>query len=204
MEIKERGILMKGPLVLKTLADIKTQTRRLNGLERVNESPDDWAASFVFRGQVQFHNGPSHHPSPCSFPIKCPYGMEGDRLWVRESCHYSEFGMVHYRADMTEEQAEKFRWRPSIHMHRWACRLVLEITSIRVERLNDITEADAEAEGAEIAYYMIDDQPTGSYDEGFARLWESINGKGSWKNNPWVWVVEYRRIDSHKHRNAPA
>lgn len=78
------------------------------------------------------------------------------------------------------------RWRPSIHMPRWASRITLEITGVRVERLQDISEPDAKSEGA--------DNINGEYAEGFAVLWESINGPGSWDANPWVWVVEFRNV----------
>lgn len=87
------------------------------------------------------------------------------------------------------------RWRPSIHMPRWASRITLEITDVRVERLQDISEEDACAEGADQAEHL--DAPEGSYSftEGFRRLWKSIYGPGSWDANPWVWVVEFKRVD---------
>lgn len=89
------------------------------------------------------------------------------------------------------------KWRPSIHMPRWASRITLEITGVHVERLNDITEDDAEAEGAPRAWLDVDGntvnlgQPT--YKQGFARLWRDINGDESWGANPRVWIVEFKR-----------
>ena len=99
-------------------------------------------------------------------------------------------------------------WRPSIHMPRWASRITLEITDIRVERLQEISEDDAKAEGVEP--WVIGDgwreyglppdveaagtHPLRSARDSFASLWESINGPGSWKANPWVWVIEFRRV----------
>jgi hypothetical protein len=86
-------------------------------------------------------------------------------------------------------------WKPSIHMPRWASRITLEITGVRVERLQEISEDDAEAEGAGFEYCEIL-QCSGSYRGGYANLWERINGDGTWDSNPWVWVVSFRRLVS--------
>ena len=126
--------------------------------------------------------------------IRCPYGQPGDRLWVRESihvmqaCHDGDIGSVEYRADYHDELAAGIGWRPSIHMPRWASRITLEVVSVRVERLNEISPADCRAEG----------QPSGNNDIGvryeFGQQWQSINGPGSWDENPFVWVVEFKRV----------
>jgi hypothetical protein len=149
----------------------------------------------------------------------CPYGEVGDRLWVRETwCHaaddddrvkYNSEGNLdntccHYRADgnevrnidggETKSGLPKSPWVPSIHMPRWASRITLEITGIRVERLNVISSADAEDEGVTL---FGEDNRIGDetlYQAGFRKLWESINGEGSWKQNPWVWVVEFKVV----------
>jgi hypothetical protein len=104
---------------------------------------------------------------------------------------------LRYRAD-GEYQNERgtWRWRPSIHMPRWASRITLEITDVRVERLQDISEADAKAEGVS----MPDGTPTPpdfwSYQQEFRHLWEQINGPGSWNANPfWVWVIEFKKLE---------
>lgn len=138
------------------------------------------------------------------FPIlaMCPHGRPGDRLWVKETWGALPHMMggvqretLRYRAD-GEYQNERgtWRWRPSIHMPRWASRITLEITDVRVERLQDISEADAKAEGVS----MPDGTPTPpdfwSYQQEFRHLWEQINGPGSWDANPFVWVVTFRRI----------
>ena len=149
----------------------------------------------------------------------CPYGQPGDRLWVRESfceafSNYEEGGeqtTVYYRADGQEVVVDdgdgyaetnkdgtlKSPWKPSIHMPRWASRITLEITDIRVERLQDISEEDAQAEGAPLELGVLERTILGAkarYRSGFVRLWESINGPGSWDANPWVWCVSFKRV----------
>lgn len=160
--------------------------------------------------------------------IRCPYGQPGDRLWVRETWAPGDemvFGAakddpetVLYRADKAalhwDGKAmrtplntyafnwEAVGWKPSIHMPRWASRITLEVTGVRVERLQDISEADAIAEGIDmqprLAAYSREKgckwEPVGPI-EAYLNLWESINGHGSWGWNPWVWVVEFKRID---------
>lgn len=133
--------------------------------------------------------------------MECPYGQPGDRLWVRET-HYVESapgnwytGFILYKAN--DEHAPVSKWRPSIHMPRWASRITLEVVSVRVERLHDISEEDAKAEGvhsdAVVTADGSDYRGLFAYDR-FAELWQSINGTGSWDANPWVWVVEFKRI----------
>jgi hypothetical protein len=112
-----------------------------------------------------------------------------------------------------DNRAADRRWRPAIHMPRWASRILLEIVSVRVDRLQDISEADAWAEGCERGepwdngqgfFPALRDLGGGTYDgwddarEWYADLWESINGPGSWDANPWVWVVEFKRIDAQQ------
>lgn len=156
--------------------------------------------------------------------LPCPYGNRGDRLWVREAWQHSNHPLgpydadclVHYRADYLDDphgpDGEKspegrYRtWRPSIHMPRAASRITLEITGVLVERLNDCSEDDARAEGSDAIGITFRDDADGKphlieslggpYRDGYRILWESINGAGSWEANPWVWVVEFRRIES--------
>lgn len=148
--------------------------------------------------------------------ITCPYGQPGDLLWVRESTEEDCVGsasisrycadgapVLYSGCDDPEFNGSWAHWdyprlkRPSIHMPRWACRLLLEITTVRVERLLDITEADAQAEGvdgeaeAAAAGLPWHDNPR----RAFRFLWKRINGPDSWDANPWVWVVEFKRID---------
>lgn len=157
-----------------------------------------------------------------SHTVRSPYGCPGDRLWVRETCKAEELDdgsdgvryladdtFAHIRAGAEEAEAwhKLFHYRsqqgavvPSIHMPRWASRIMLEITGVRVERLQDISEDDALAEGidAEAGRNTLSfvgmREISGPVAE-FSVLWESINGPGSWDANPWVWVVEFRRIE---------
>lgn len=137
----------------------------------------------------------------------CPYGAPGDRLWVRETWAWDGAAsrLVEYRADWSCRRDPPGvrcehgpdRWRPSIHMPRWAARIVLEVTSVRVERLHAITPADAIAEGIRPAANSITiDCDTPNPADSYRSLWESINGPGSWRSNPWVWVLGLRRVTS--------
>ncbi|SBW75178.1 morphogenetic protein [Klebsiella pneumoniae] len=155
----------------------------------------------------------------CDFWHPCPFGAVGDRIWVRETfctvddTQYGGGKWVDYRAtpkfeashpagwDCAPNDAEALKWRPSIHMPRWASRILLEITDVRVERLNAISQEDAQAEGMELTGWRptYSDPDSGGevltpYDN-FAQLWESIYGEESWKANPWVWVIEFKRVE---------
>lgn len=153
----------------------------------------------------------------------CPYGKPGDRLWVRETwcgpvvdtdelkakradgwaqfrkpeyCQYRASGGCNEYFDESRDETVA-RWRPSIHMPRWASRILLEITAVRVERLQDISKEQAKAEGAPMELAELERTVLGAvatYRAGFARLWQSINGAESWSANPWVWVVEFKRV----------
>lgn len=165
--MKERPILFSAQMVRALLAGTKTQTRRALRPQPV----DPYTGRDLPAGA-----------RPDSLPA-CPYGVPGDRLWVRETwCNgMTEDGYdgVCYRA--SGDVCVEGRWRPSIYMPRWASRIVLELTSVRVERLHAITPADAIAEGV-------------SSLSAYRSLWESINGTGSWRSNPWVWVLGLRRV----------
>lgn len=128
----------------------------------------------------------------------CPYGQPGDRLWVRETFIADKGGVI-FRADEVAGR-EHYSWQPSIHMPRWASRITLEITAVRVERLQEISEEDSKAEGANrydpTAYFTVgqmgrDNISDWEFRSGFAELWSSVYG--TWSANPWVWVVEFRR-----------
>ena len=134
--------------------------------------------------------------------IKCPHGQPGDQLWVRETWMAFEEDRIHYRADYAfdpkgDEEAG-ITWRPSIFMPRWASRIQLEITDVRVQRVNDISELDAIDEGAgatPTAHLEWDGEPY-EYRKRFHELWDTINAKRGfgWDKNPWVWAITFKRI----------
>jgi hypothetical protein len=215
--MKERGIPFSAPMAIATLREVdpKTQTRRL--------LKSEWLRCLDIESDLE------------TVLARCPYGVPGDRLWGRE--HYRllpEFdgvppreaprGLVRYEADgdieslgedLPLEEAGRIigagfgKFRPGMFMCRWMSRITLEITGVRVERLQDITEEDAEAEGIRLlrgcdeeGYYLgfhwehvTEDQVL--YDtarDAYRGLWEQINGAGTWDTNPWVWVVDYKLV----------
>jgi hypothetical protein len=206
--MKERPILFSAPMVRAILDGSKTQTRRI-----VKPQPE-WtepATAWVFRDDG--HSGPGWYAYSDDYPeegalfYRCPYGRIGERLWVRET--WAEVGamdpgLIVFRADFPAcvpsqyenvPAASEIAWKPSIHMFRRHSRINLEITGIRVERLNDISEKDARAEGAKP--YLLPVHPAREqlrHVDGYTQLWGQINGAGSWDANPWVWVVEFKRV----------
>lgn len=193
--MKARPILFSAPMVRALLEGRKTQTRRivkcLGGIRR----GDRWAGPanpasgrLVYRDGAAWDDNPEFPPTA---PIaKCPYGQPGDLLWVKEThaiIHLTGAPAAVYAA--TDQRAWKYR--PSIHMPRWASRLTLELTEVRVQRLQEISEADALAEGIERLRYPERGDwgwPQARYRE----LWNSINGPSAWDANPWVWCLSFR------------
>lgn len=208
---RERPILFSGAMVRAILEGRKTQTRRLWKMPRGL----DWYVSGCMRGE---ETGDIHDPATSWWghieDMACPYGRPGDRLWVRETWAQPaalDPGPTVYRADYPAcvptgfqnlPPAEAISWKPSIHMPRELCRLVLEITGVRVERLNDCSQLDAIAEGIapELDGWMDYSNPSCQMCldpvDSYRTLWNSINGAGAWERNPWVWVVEFRRIQA--------
>ncbi|WP_341929711.1 hypothetical protein [Methyloversatilis discipulorum] len=217
--MKETPILFSAPMVRAILAGTKTQTRRVVKPQPLGDKP---RSAWFEPGVMGW--APPEIPSQAWHRVRCPYGQPGDRLWVREAfsgphcmdatdecvavqpSKWGEGSRIWYWADGNPTHGDWTRPRPSIHMPRWASRILLEVTAVRVERLQDISEADAMAEGAECLFsptcsaadrelldipLMEDASP---FRNGYALLWESINGAGSWKANPWVWVVEFKRV----------
>jgi hypothetical protein len=206
--MKERPLLFSGPMVRALLNGSKTETRRVfksknGGVQpRANDLP----------GMRQILRN-------------CPYGQPGDRLWVRENGwerpertakmmregadtwkpYYFDADGLSWQ-DSADFKAWGFKRRPSIHMPRWASRITLEITEVRVERLQDISEADAIAEGIEsepgTAHWKNYDPSPGGWRywespiQSYRTFWNSINGPDAWDENPWVWVVAFKRVEA--------
>jgi len=181
---RDHPILFSGPMVRAILEGRKTQTRRV-----VNPDPgSNINPVFLEDGQWQWETVESRR--------RCPYGQPGERLWVRETFWNSrgdDSMPTLYKADQddllpADQDYHQGPWKPSIHMPRWASRLTLNITEIRVERINDISVVDSRAEGIPAA-------PAGSSEniDLFAELWDSINANRGfgWESNPWVWAVTF-------------
>lgn len=207
--MRERPILFSGPMVRAILSGQKTQTRRV---------------AKEFSGRVDLDAILRRFPNQNG----CPFGQAGDRLWVRESFDFIPAGgpddpqaceIVYWADGATEPRSAALDYnpmiyrypkvRPSIHMPRWASRIELEIVDVRVQQLQDISDADAQAEGVEGHYiengwywrnYLLSDEDAAirpmltSAKDSFRSLWGSINGPGSWDINPYVQVIEFRRI----------
>lgn len=194
---KERPILFSGAMVRALLAGTKTQTRRV-----LKPAPQ-----MVTHNTITTWDGT---PAALQHQLDrmgkgCTYGQPGDKLWVREAWAETRPLGIPWPATMTVYREGDNRtdyggpWKPSIHMKRSASRITLEITSVRVERLQDISDADCVAEGCGALASAIGCPMTSAPGETIPRamyraLWESINGPGSWDANPWVWVVEFRRL----------
>lgn len=204
---KERPILFFAPMVLAILEGRKTMTRRI--AKQFN--PPEFNACAVHciaPGEFIGWDGP-YPPNP-GFTKKvyrqgdgivCPYGRPGDRLWVRETWAMDYLGEGYiYRADL-EGTPMLGTWKPSIFMPRAASRILLEITDVQVERLWDISEEDAAAEGVKKAFgpnwvnYVENNYTCESAATSFLSLFASINGRESLSENPWVWVITFKRIE---------
>ena len=183
----ERPILFSAPMIRALLAGTKTQTRRVvkdTGLYAINAA---------------IHGPETAARELLALASRCPYGQPGDRLYVRETWaaphaldgHTPRFmprgTRMHYAA--TEDRGGLL-WRPSIHMPRWASRITLEVTEVRVERLQAISRGDAMAEGCPFANMAAGPDPRDWYRD----LWNEINGPGAWGLSPWVWVVAFKVV----------
>lgn len=210
-----RPLLMSGPLVVASLAGLKTQTRRV-----CNPQPGDWI-EHGSRGVIPLTPGPgSVRASVCD--LVCPYGKPGDRLWVREKFKIDTDGnrqwlvyaadgkqvpctnVSHAEAVAHGDPVKGIYWRPSIFMRREWSRLTLEIIEVRVQRVREISEEDAAAEGCvpvspshDLWRYRASDDITGmTARECFGKLWDSINLKRGygWDSNCWTWALTYKVV----------
>lgn len=209
--VREKPILFSGEMVRAILEGRKTQTRRA-----MKPQPPEWAGKLdsvvdpwaEFHGAhpkgTCFHDECAHIEGQSKISYACPYGVPGDRLWVRETwrvpgdCGIEKVSTstcrgpkdVEFRADFSGDYLEVREWRPSIFMPRWASRITLEITEVRVQRVQEISHEDAIAEGC----YEVPGKTWGRL--GFQQLWESINLKRGfgWDSNPFVWCVSFKRL----------
>ncbi|EKJ9646550.1 hypothetical protein ACXKEL_003342 [Salmonella enterica] len=203
-------MIFNSEMVRAILDGRKTQTRRVLATyqDAVKFCPE-WDVNgkqiFIVLGEKD-HTG----MNPVITAIPCHFGQPGDRIWVRETFRVhsraTDVATLVYRASVRNSWTEQThrvpvavcnkpatpeKWTPSIHMPRWASRITLEITDVRVERLNSISDSDASKEGCCIA-----DMESGDcLSDVFARLWTSIYGDDSWQANPWVWVIEFKRVE---------
>jgi hypothetical protein len=221
--MKEHPILFSSAMVKAILAGTKTQTRRVikrlpcQCYDVAAFDPQEMSARTPEGHQTTGHSGRWWCRACTSDQdaVNCPLGAPGDRLWCKENFKYVEdlhpekcCTIIEYQADgsrcnagwaddagntLKQVERDRKRWRPSIFMPRWASRITLEVTGVRVERLQDISEEDAKAEGVSSEWLK-----TAAGREGlvpvFMQLWRSINGPKSWESNPFVWAISFRRI----------
>lgn len=212
----EKPLLVSAPLIKPIQRRRKTETRRLTGLDIINQSPDDWELEICATGlDLKYYAvfrrfNEDHPPQWITKEIASPYGGPGDTLWVRENWYvvkgfddikprnlpHNDVLMKGYMAD-----GDKPEWagktRPSIHMPRWFSRIELLNQDITVERLHDIKEDSVRREGAgrevrQMWLFGLDAEGRRKvYRDSFRTLWIEINGQESWDRNPWVWVVNF-------------
>lgn len=233
--MNEKPILFNAEMVNAILSGRKTQTRRIMKVQpepSKSRSGDYWFPCNKMQSMVHVSDllpGNPYMPDAHEFfSTCCPLGGIGDQLWVREAfaaglCTESTlaYRATHKTEDLEEGWGETIKWTPSIHMPRWASRINLLITGVRVERLRDISEQDAMAEGITAKEVIIetryeggghveitaerfffvggDDEGYESAEEAFAELWDSIYGQKegeNWQANPWVWVIEFERMEA--------
>ena len=226
MVSKYKPILFSTEMVQAILEGRKTQTRRIVKSEpKINDDTDlelipDWDGKYDDPLTLFFYYKGTKTRS-IYYDCQLPLAQIGDILWVRESFQYSDeldepfWYKQKYKEDYTQEAFDRIKWKPSIHMPKEAARIFLEVTNVRVERLQDISEDDAIAEGVffdktfkKYDCYLCGTEKwhnqenimreDGFFDnpkESFQSLWESINGQDSWKANPWVWVYEFKVVE---------
>lgn len=234
--MRERGIIFSGPMVRAILEGRKTQTRRVvkprNKIEKSYPGDRWWAGPHPVEGWWAVDNP----KGPCKKLIEdtlrrkgfpCPYGIPGDRLYVRECWKPTRAYVpardgvsmptyIRYRADDSRREvphnldgSQNDRWRPSIHMPKWASRIWLEIVGVRVEMVGEISEEDARAEGVDsepplaiiqqcagMLSNLMAPKPRTTAKQNFQTLWGSINGKRpgcAWRDNPFCWVIEFNQ-----------
>ena len=192
--MKEHPILFSTPMVQAILEGRKTQTRRVIKAKGLSLNPlsHDYATSGKYVNGSAIFIG----DRGISNPVKCPYGQVGDKLWVRETWHPFKNSDTYKKSKdkclyKVDGQLTLLKWKPSIFMPRWASRITLEITDIRVQRLWEITDEDAKAEGIGATEPLVFND---SYKDSYAWLWDKINKKHVWILNEFVWVISFKRV----------
>ncbi|EHU0843247.1 hypothetical protein KYY64_003570 [Salmonella enterica] len=199
--MNERGMIFNAEMVRAILDGRKTQTRRPVKFPLIDKNMGCELAGNELAGKLAAHNY-----------WNSPYGKPGDRIWVRETFRVhsraTDVATLVYRASVRNSWTEQThrvpaavcntpatpeKWTPSIHMPRWASRILLEITDVRVERLRDLSEEDAKSEGITPPAGGV--LPGWEYRINFRDLWMDIYGTDSWEANPWVWVIEFKRVE---------
>ena len=187
--MKERPIIFSTEMVRAILDLKKTMTRRVIKPQPIYYEHGAW---FEWERTKRDLNATY---LAVNMPNYCPYGQVGGKLWVRETWWCPEKGLpVAYKANLEPHQVDKQVWKPSIFMPRWASRILLEITEVRAERLQEITAGDCTREGI---LYEDGDYVTMRVFEKFKELWDSLNAKRGygWETNPWVWPISFKRLE---------
>ncbi|MDN7223912.1 hypothetical protein QZL56_11450 [Providencia stuartii] len=201
--MKERGIIFNSEMVRAILDGRKTQTRRIMKPQpKTNENGGLSWPSNICQSMINIEDMMQDNEGIWAgiAGIACPHGGVGDRLWVRETfkaglCTKSTiaYKATHKPSDLEEGWLEEIKWTPSIHMPRWASRITLEITDVRVERLQAASDDDFKAEG-----YPLERALTGGSTDAFCwfrHLWDSVSKPDcNFESNPWVWVIEFKRV----------
>jgi len=203
--MKERGMIFNGEMVRAILDGRKTQTRRIMKPQPTPctlQKGGHWWPSNVFKTMLHIEEEMQNGKGGWGGLVgdACPFGDVGDRIWVRETFATGlstkstlAYRATHKREDLEDGFYDTIKWTPSIHMPRWASRITLEITDVRVERLASISQEDAAKEG-----YPANPEPYGgSMDKWlwFRQLWDSIYPEQSFSHNPWFWVIEFKRVE---------
>ncbi|WP_368760169.1 hypothetical protein [Klebsiella michiganensis] len=222
--MKEHGMIFNGEMVRAILDGRKTQTRRI-----MKPQPEPcprgghWWPSNVFKTMLHVEEEMQNGKGGWGGLVgdACPFGDVGDHIWVRETFRVhsraTDVATLVYKASVRNSWTDQThrvpvavcnkpatpeKWTPSLHMPRWASRILLEITDVRMERLNAISEHDAQAEGVAKLRggFWQHYQPGWTQHQlsargSFITLWKSIYGEESWNSNPWVWVIEFKRIE---------
>jgi hypothetical protein len=197
-EMSEKPILFSGPMIRAIMDDRKTQTRRV-----IKPQPEwQMVAPRILDGSIAVFGCTATGYTRDTW--RSPYGQPGDHLWVRETWQKCPVcGGTNWRASANENgticqhcDGDLGKWRPSIFMPRWASRITLRVTGVRVERVQEITEGDARVEGVKPMTWINHPENAPAHRVMFQPLWDSINSKRgfSWADNPWVWVVEFKRL----------